>query len=222
MARWLLLLLVATAAGCVGLRPPAAPPMEVEEPVDHLALAADALERGEERKATVYLSAHLHDHPGEAMTRAQLAELLFKQRRYADARAEFEQFVAAAQPMGGVPRKHLLHVHTRLMLIAQEEHDAFAEQLNRGIGLLALVQAWDADPARRDAAAENETLAKAVKALRAARDLKPRDARANWYLVTAYTRLGQVSAARAAWASLDAAPPTGLTPWEASQMEAAR
>ncbi|QEL15448.1 tetratricopeptide repeat protein [Limnoglobus roseus] len=223
MARWLVLVCLATA-GCVTLGPPAPAPVvpEAGEAVDHLAMAADALAEGEERKATVYLSAHLSDHPDEAMTRAQLAELLFRQQRPVEARAEFEQFVATAQPMTGVPQKHLLHAHTRLMLIAQDEHDAYAEQLHRGIGLLTLVKGWDADATRRDEAAANETLAKAVKALRAARAEKSGDARANLYLVMAYTRMGQPSAARAARVCFDAAVPMGLTAWEQSQAADAR
>ena len=211
-----LLPLCLLAAGCVTLRPPL---VEPEDAPDHLALAADALDRGDERSATVYLAAHLHDHPEEAMTRAHLAELLFKQARPAAARHEFEQFVAAAQPLTGVPRQHLLHAHTRLMLIAQEAHDEYAEQLHRGIGLYTLVTQWDADPSRTDAAMANETLAKAVKALRAARSAKPGDGRANLYLALAYSRMDQPSAARAAWKCAAAAAPVGFTPWEAERCE---
>jgi tetratricopeptide (TPR) repeat protein len=212
------LLVCLLATGCVA--PPVVRP--AEGPPDHLALAADALDLGEDAKAAVYLSAHLYDHPDEAMTRATLAELLFQQGRHAEARQEFEQFVATAQPLTGPPRKHLVHAHTRLVRIAEETHDVHAEQLHRGIGLFTLVSQWDTDPSRRDEAVANETLAKAARALRAARRLRPDDARANLYLALTYARMGQPSAARAAWKCVAAAPPVGLTPWEAARCESGR
>lgn len=216
MRRWPILLSL-FAVGCVGFETHVqlnAP----DEAADQLALAADALDGGDERRATLHLSSHLFENPGDAMTRAQLAELLFKQRRLAESREQFEQFVATAQPMSGPVRKHLLHVHTRLMLIAQDENDGYAEQLHRGVGLFVLVQSWDADPNRRDESAANETLTKAVRALRAARAAKPDAARANLYLALAYERMGQLSSARSAWRCASTAAPFDLTPWERDRL----
>lgn len=188
---------------------------------DRLALAADALDRGDAPTAVAHLTAHVRAAPADAMTRAYLAELLFKQNRLADARAEFERFVAAAQPMTGPVQRHLVHAHTRLTAIAAEQGDEYREQLNRGIGLLLLVRQWDADPARRDEGMAAETLAKAAAALRAAKAERPACPRANWYLSRVYLRLGQPSAARAAVRAAKAAPPAGLTPAEAEQLAAA-
>lgn len=215
MVRWPVLLCVC-AVGCVAFRPPPMPD-KVPEP-DTLALAADALDRGDDRAACLHLAAHLLAQPDDAATRVHLAELLFKQRRFAEARTEFEVFVATAQPMAGPIRRQLLHAHTRLMLIAEGEHDEYAESLHRGIGLIVLVESWDADAARRDETAANETLTKAVRALRAARTAKPERARANLYLSIAYERMGQLSAARSARRGAEAAAPFDLTPWERERL----
>lgn len=215
MTRWLVLLLVC-AAGCVTLRPP--PATDPETPADPLALAADALDRGDDRTASFHLAAHLIEQPGDAATRAQLAELLYQQARYAESRREFEEFVVCAQPLAGPVRRKLLHAHTRLMQIAQDEHDAYSEQLHRGIGLIVLVESWDADPKRRDESAANETLTKAVRALRAARNLKREGSRASYYLAVAYGRMGQLAAARSAGLCADTAAPFDLTPWERGRL----
>jgi cytochrome c-type biogenesis protein CcmH/NrfG len=94
--------------------------------------------------------------------------------------------------------------------------------LHRGIGLLLLVRKWDADPARRDEAAAERTLAKAAAALRTARDERPADPRANLYLADVYERLGQPSAASAARAAArTAGPDAALTPGERDALAAA-
>lgn len=215
MRRWPILLTL-FAVGCVGFE------THVQqnapgEAADQLALAADALDGGDERRATLHLTTHLADHPDDAMTRAQLAELLYKQNRSSEAREQFEQFVATAQPLSGPVRKHLLHAHTRLMLIAQDENDEYAEQLHRGLGLFVLVQSWD-ESNRREESSTNETLTKAVRALRAARAKKPDAARANVYLALAYERMGQLSSARSAWRCAALASPFDLTPWERDRL----
>ncbi len=215
MARWVWLL-IPLVCGCVAFRPHVAP--EPDEPIDHLALAADALDRGDERTASLRFAAHLHDFPDDAATLFQLAELLFKQDRTTEAYREFEAFVSVAQPATGPVRKLLPHAHTRLMQLAQESDDAAAEQLHRGIGLVVLAMQWDAAPDRADDGLEHRTLMKAVRALRAARGAHP--ARANLYLALAYDRLGQLSAVRSALRNAEAANPFALTPWERDRLAA--
>jgi cytochrome c-type biogenesis protein CcmH/NrfG len=188
---------------------------------DRLALAADALDRGDTPTAVAHLSAHVRSAPDDAMTRAYLAELLFKSGRSAEAAAEYERFVAAAQPLTGPANAHRVHAHTRLMSLAAAAGDEYREGLHRGIGLLLLAERWDADPARRDAAATAETLSKAAAALREALAARPRDARASWYLSRVYARQGQPAAARAAARAARAAPPGGLTPAEADALSRA-
>jgi tetratricopeptide (TPR) repeat protein len=216
MSRWPILLCL-LAVGCVGFQTQV--PLDApDEAVDQLALAADALDGGDERRASFHLAAHLHDHPDDATTRAQLAETLFQQKRLAEARDEYSIFLATVQGTTGPVRKLLPHAHTRLMLIAQEDNDPAAEQLHRGMGLFALVESWDADSDRRDESAAGRTLMKCVRALRAATVAHP--GRANLYLALAYDRLGQLAAARSALRCAAAAAPFDLTPWERDRLAA--
>jgi uncharacterized protein HemY len=192
------------------------------EPEDHLARAADCVERGDNAGALPHLSAHVAAHPEAVMIRAYLAELLLRAGRPGDARPQFERVVADAQRTSGPARGHLVHCHTRLMEIAAAGHDGYAEELHRGVGLLLLVRKWDADPDRRDAAEAERTLAKAARALRSAAAERPHDPRANLYLGDVYERLGQPSAARAAWRSATAGlPDPGLTTAERDRLAAA-
>jgi tetratricopeptide (TPR) repeat protein len=216
MSRWPIPLCL-LAVGCVGFQTHV-PQVAPAEAADSLALAADALDAGDERRAVLHFVAHLREHPDDAATRAQLAEMLFQQKRLAEARDEYAIFLATAQGLSGPVRKLLPHAHTRLMLIAQDENDSGAEQLHRGMGLFVLVESWDADPDRRDEASANGTLMKCVRALRAARVAHP--ARANLYLALAYERLGLLSAARTALRGAAAAAPFGLTPWERDRLAA--
>jgi predicted Zn-dependent protease len=192
--------------------PPAPVPASAPDP---LARAADCLDRGDEAGAVPHLRAYVAAHPDAVMVRAHLAELLLRQGMAAGARAEFERFVADAQQLTGPANAHLVHSHTRLMEIATAEDDAYGEYLHRGIGLVLLVRRWDADPARRDEVIAEQTLAKAVAALRAARAERPGDPRASLYLAEAYDRLGQPSAARVARRAARAGlPDPAVTPAE--------
>ena len=156
------------------------------------------------------------------MIRAYLAELLLRVGRSADARPQFERVVADAQRTSGPARGHMVHCHTRLMEIAAAGQDGYAEELHRGVGLLLLVRRWDAEPGRRDDAEAERTLAKAAKALRSATAERPHDPRANLYLGEVYERLGQPSAARAAWRSaLAGLPDPGLTAAERDRLAVA-
>lgn len=188
--------------------------------VDALGRAAECLERGDDRGALPYLRAHVQANPGAVMIRAHLAEVLYRLGKPDEARVQFERVIADTQPLTGGARKHLVHCHTRIMELAQAAHDVYAENLNRGIGLILLVKRWDAEPGRRDEVAAERTLAKALAALRAAHDERPGDARANLYLADALGRLGQVSAARAALHAAKAAlPDAGVTEQELERIE---
>lgn len=214
LPRWLITGCFA-ATGCVAPFPPLD---RIREETDRLALAADHLDRDDTPGAIVHMAAHVRAHPTEVMTRAHLAELQFRTKQFDESRQQYEQFVADAQPMTGKPKSHLLHAHTRLMQMADEQCDRYAENLHRGIGLVCLVQQWDANPERTDAAMTTETLVKAAAALRAARDEQPTDARVLLYLHEVYRRLGQPSAARAALRAARSANPVRLTPTEAEKL----
>ena len=218
-----LLVVVSALAGCVapGARPPDEPiTAKPTDAGDALTRAAECLDRGDDTGAVPHLRAYVKAHPDAVMVRAHLAELLFRAGKHAEARGQFERSVADAQLGSGPARGHLVHCHTRLMAIAEATDDAFHEHLHRGIGLVLLVNRWDADPDRQDEVVAEQTLAKAVAALRAARDERPADPRANLYLGEALDRLGQASAARAAYRAARAGlPDPEVTPAERERIE---
>jgi len=170
-------------------------PVAAPLPVDSLTLAAECLDRGDDAGAVPHLKEHVRAHPDALVLRLHLAEVLRKIGRTDEARSQFERFVSDAQTADGPAATKLVHAHTRLMELADDE---YGEHLHRGIGLVLLVRKWTADPERRDAVASEQTLAKAAKALKVAIELRPRDPRANLYLAEAFEGLGQPSAARTA------------------------
>lgn len=167
-------------------------------PEDSLAKAAECLDRGDEAAALPHLRAHVRTHPEAVAIRGHLAELLFRAGQADESRSHFERYVADAQRLSGPAHERLVHCHTRLMAIAEDAGDAYHEHLHRGIGLVLLVKRWEADAERYDEVAAEQTLAKAVAALRSAVAERPGDARAHLYLAEAYRRLGQATAARSA------------------------
>lgn len=175
-------------------RAPDTPPTAPAE--DSLAKAAEYLDRGDEAAALPHLRAHVRSHPEAVVIRAHLAELLFRAGQAEEARGHFERYVADAQRLTGPAHERLVHCHTRLMAIAEDTGDAYHEHLHRGIGLVLLVKRWEAE--RPDEVSAEQTLAKAVTALRSAVAERPGDARAHVYLAEAYRRLGQATAARSA------------------------
>ncbi len=208
-------LLVGAACGLTGCFAPFTRPEDratsasVSATDDALVLAAEALDRGDDRTAAARMGEYVAANPGATMPRAHLAELLYRQGRQAEARRHYERFVADAQPATGAPRRHLVHCHTRLMAIAEAAGDDYGEALHRGVGLLLLAER---DPP--DAATE-PTLAKALDALRAAADERPDSARAHAYLARALQALGQPAAAgQAASRARDCLPDATLTPTE--------
>jgi uncharacterized protein HemY len=189
---------------------------------DALNRAAECLDRGDEAGALPHLREHVRTYPEAAMIRAHLAELLVRLGRPAEARGHFERFVADAQTMSGPTHRHLVHCHTRLMELARRDHDLYREHLHCGIGLLLLVERWKAEPDRQDPVLAEQTLVKALTALRIARNERPTDARANLYLAEVLDRLGQPGPAcvarRTAHAGL---PDPSLTHLEREKIEAA-
>lgn len=181
---------------------------------DPLTLAAECVERGDERSAAVHLEAYVRGRPEHLMFRAQLAEMLVRVGRDADAKAHYERFVADAQATTGAVRGRLVAAHTRLMELAQRDNDRVGELFHRGVGLLLLAKEQeklaDGDPAFGE-----EMLCKALKALAEARDLRPSDARVRAYLAEAHERTGNRRAADAERAAArETLVPGRLTPAE--------
>jgi predicted Zn-dependent protease len=221
--RWLAVGLVAFL-GCESLRNPPAPeaasggrqppdavvdpgadaPRSPDPAPDHLALAAEALERGDDPAAATHLDAHVRAFPDHLLFRAQLADLLVRAGRDDAARVHFERFAADAARAAGPVRGRLVHAHTQLMGIAQRAEDRFAEALHRGAGLLRLVEGEDGKPDRDDGFCE-EMLCKAVGALAEAKGLRPGDPRPRALLADAHDRAGNRRAADAERAAARAA-----------------
>jgi hypothetical protein len=209
-------------AGCLAVPPAAEKAIIPDDEPDALARAAACLDRGDDVAAVPHLTEHVRLHPDEVMTRAMLAELLFRLHRYPAARTEFERVVVDAQEMTGKPRDHLVHCHTRLMQVAEADGDEFAEQLNRGIAMLLLVKKWDTDEDRADDRATEAALGKAVKALRAAKAERPDDPRVNLYLVEVYERMRLAASARGSRSAVVFGSPFALTPGERNRLQAGR
>ena len=189
-----------------------------DEP-DHLRLAAERLDCADEMGALPHLKAHLRQQPDAVMVRAYLGELLMKTGNLPESKLHFEQFTREAAEASGPAKRHLVHVHTRLMELAGQTDDIFGEQLHRGIGLVLLVKQWhdDGDPA--DAALTERTLVQAAKALKNADAEKPGDALVWFYLAEAWSELGQPSSARGAVRkSLECQPEWTLNPNELEGM----
>ena len=146
--------------------------------------------------------------------RAQLADLLARLDRLPEAQAEYEAAAAKAQDGPPVVKKELVHYHTRLMEIAQQRADEYAEHLHRGVGLYlvaARLAERDAEPGDVE-----RLLCKAAAALKLAQEQRPDDARAAWYLYRVWTQLDQPRpAAKALRQAVASAPFSALTPAEA-------
>jgi len=157
----------------------------------NLSLAAAHLEIGDEAGACPHLRRYVDAHPEQPAIRSHYAELLYRLRRTAEARTEFDRFITDVQDVESETSQTLIHCHSRLMEIAEKEDDYYAEHLNRGIGLLLLARARAelTDPAK-DQAREG-LLCKAAGELTLARQERPEEARPCWYLYEVWSLLGQ-------------------------------
>jgi tetratricopeptide (TPR) repeat protein len=188
----------------------------------HLSLAAAHLELGNDESACPHLGKYVDARPEHVAVRGHYAELLYRLKRTREARDQFDRFIAEAQDRGGVTAKNLLHSHSRLMEIAEQEEDAYAEHLHRGIGLLLLARARaDLSGESKDLTHES-LLCKAAGELTLARQEQSDEARAGWYLYQVWSDLEQRSlAARWLRDAQAAAPFYYLTPSERCSLQLA-
>jgi tetratricopeptide (TPR) repeat protein len=192
------------------------PPPTDAPPPDALSLAADCLDRGDESAAVRHLEKHVGAHPDQVVFRAQLAEILARLDRLPEAQAQFEAAASSAQDGPAAARKGLVRYHTRLMEIARQRGDAYAEHLHQGIGLY-LVAGRLGDSA--DAGDVERLLCKAAKALNEAQAVRPDEARPAWYLHRVWSQLDQPRPAEKALRQAAAyAPFSRLTPAEAREL----
>jgi tetratricopeptide (TPR) repeat protein len=190
----------------------------------HLSLAAAHVQQGDEAGAAKHLAEYLAAFPDHHVVRAHYAELLLHLHRAHEARAQFERFIADVQDDPQLGPKHLVHCNSRLMEIAEDEGDEYAEHLHRGIGLylLGCERAGLPDPEDGDLSVES-VLCKAAGELTMAHLMRRDQARPCWYLYAVWSRLGQRQPALRHLREADAtAAFSSLTPAERRDLELAR
>lgn len=175
--------------------PEQAKPPEPDLAQGALQLAAQCLDRGDHAGALPHLAKYVEMHPEHVTIRAHYAELLLRQKQLPEARRQFERYVADALDQGETACKHLIHVHTRLVEIAQEENDSYAEHLHRGVGLLLLARQVASRP-EADGPDPEKMLFKAATELREAAKERPNEAGPYWHAYEAWSQLGQQLPAR--------------------------
>jgi tetratricopeptide (TPR) repeat protein len=182
---------------------------------NHLSLAAAYLELGEHEKACVHLGKYVNAHPDDADIRPHFAELLTRLRRHAEARAEWEYCIRLAQEKGKSASRRLINFHSRIMEIAEDQEDAFAAHLHRGIGLYLLGRECVGLGTPEMELSCEGLFCKAASELALAHVQRPQEARPDWYLYTVWSRLDRRQAAMH-WLreAAQAAPLSYLTPFE--------
>jgi tetratricopeptide (TPR) repeat protein len=182
---------------------------------NYLSLAAAYLEAGEEAKACPHLARYVAARPEHLSIRLHYADLLVRLHRAHEARTEFERYVVDAQEQGEPASRNLLHCHSLLMEIAEDEEDEYSEHLNRGIGLLLLARQRAELPEEDGSFSTEGLLCKAAGELALAHMQRPAEARPCWYLSRAWSDLAQRQPAQHWLHEADAIGPwSDLTPAE--------
>jgi tetratricopeptide (TPR) repeat protein len=182
----------------------------------HLSLAAACVQRGDEAGAAGHLTEYVAAFPEHHIVRKHYAELLMRLHRFDEARVQFERFIANVQDDSPLASKYLVGCYSRLMEIAQEERDEYAEHLYRGIGLYLLgsERADLPDPDDGELSVES-VLCKAAGELTMAHMARRDEARPCWYLYAVWSRLHQRQPALRHLREAEAAAPFSyLTPAE--------
>ena len=188
---------------------------------NHLSLAAACLDKGDDEGAAPHFAHYLAAKPDHYAIRAHYAELLLRLREVHAARLQYERFDADVQEHADLAPQELVHCHSRLMEIAEQEDDDYAAHLHRGIGLYLLAgqQALLPDD---DGYSPESLLCKAAGELTLARRERPEEARPCWYLYAVWSRLAQRQpAARWLRAAETAAAYSYLTPAERRDLQLA-
>ena len=199
---------------------PTDPPPETPATPDHLSLAADCLERGDDAAAAVHLERHVGENPDQIVFRARLADLLVRLDRLPAAQAQYEAAAAHAHDGPPAARRQLVHYHTRLMEIARSRGDDYAEHLHRGIGLYFVGRRLSDEGSTDEV---ERILCKAAAALKEAQAARPDEARPAWYLYCIWSHLDQPRPAeRALRQAIANAPFSRLSAAEARKLELIR
>jgi tetratricopeptide (TPR) repeat protein len=187
-----------------------------------LSLAAAHVSRGEEAEAARWLARYVEAQPDHHVIRLQYAEMLLRLGKTGDGRAQLERFIADVQDRGDLADAHVLDCHTRLLRLAEDEQDEYAEHLHRGIGLYLLACQRSQLPDDAGGLQTEALLCRAAAELGLARRERPDEARPCWYLHAVWSRLGQQQpAARWLRAAEAEAPFSYLTPAERRDLRSA-
>lgn len=188
----------------------------------YLSLAAAFLEKGQDQTAALWMARYLEHQPDHYMVRCHYAELLIRLNQPAQARLQLERFVADIQDETELADQHLVRSHSRLMEIAAQEQDEYAEHLHRGIGLFVLACQRSELPEPEGELSTEGLLCQAAGELTMARTQCPEEARASWYLFQTWKHLAQQQPAlKALRQAEEAAPFSYLTPAEQRDLQLA-
>jgi hypothetical protein len=197
---------------------PSAAPGAGEPSKRLLALAAARLDDRDPDTAALYLQRYLRRHPDATVVRLQLAELYFQQKRFEEARHQFDTALCDCDEMDPLPVRYVLHGHSRLVDLAAQSGDAFDEALHRGIGLVVLAEKRLEDSSPQEVA-PILLYAKARAALHTASRARPTDARPHLHLIPAWLGLHQFANARTALARAQSLALTApLSPADAARL----
>lgn len=177
-----------------------------------LAQAAIFLEKGDDLGACFHLGRYLQHHPHHAGARLCFAEILSKLGKWSESRVQFDLVDADSQAAKNPDLNHQIHVHTRLLEIAEAEDDDYGVHLHRGIGLWLLAQSRSKLAEPDGEVSVEGLLCKSAGELTMAQGLKPGEARPSWYLFVVWRKLAQPKQARKWLAQAqEAAPFSTLT-----------
>ncbi|HMP04462.1 MAG TPA: hypothetical protein PKC45_18380, partial [Gemmatales bacterium] len=147
------------------------------------------------------------------------AELLYRLKQGDKAKLHFELFIALGQEHGDLAFRYLIHSHSRLVALAEEDDNEYSEHLHRGIGLYLLGCRRTEETVGPGELTAEALFCRAASELQKARAERPDEARPCLYLYSAWQRLGQGSAAAAALRQADRhATLSFLTPCERRQL----
>jgi tetratricopeptide (TPR) repeat protein len=188
----------------------------------YLSLAAACLEKNEDEMAALYMARYLQLQPDHVAARGHYAELLLRLKQPVEARQQYERFIADIQDREDVAHERLIHGHSRLVDIAENQEDSYAAHLHRGIGLFWLASQYREKREGKQSTGGQDVLCRAAGELTLARLTKPDEARPCFYLYQVWTRLAQNQPAHRSLCAAEAAALSSyLTPSEHRALELA-
>jgi tetratricopeptide (TPR) repeat protein len=161
----------------------------------HLSIAATYLALERDREAVTHLAEYVRAKPTHFLVRIPFAEVLTRLEDFAGAKLQLEKFLADIQEHPKIADDHLVSCHTKLMELAERQHDEYSERLQRGMGLYRLALKRGEVGDEKAMALCEELLCKSAAELTMAQLQRPEEARPCWYLYLVWYRLGQQSPA---------------------------